>query len=237
MPSHSRLLWVAYFFLAFLLLDVTSFQGAHVSKSSLARAPVSITTLYGGENIDDSRSTLEASFASSPPSESFTPDGLGAVARLRRRTEVSLLMDLCSEDGNDDDAISNLWQFWHNERGSKGRDALTEVDFYMRQPGTWPNAEDILRDLIFDNPTWIEPKNKLATLLYLKGQNYVSSQILAAYSTTTLTNRYFPGLLPPLRANPCLQALALWLPQRCRSSVRKAQPSRALSLHACQNDA
>jgi len=93
-------------------------------------------------------------------------------------------MDLCSEDGNDDDAISNLWQFWHNERGSKGRDALTEVDFYMRQPGTWPNAEDILRDLIFDNPTWIEPKNKLATLLYLKGQNYDSSllceQILAS---------------------------------------------------------
>ena len=45
----------------------------------------------------------------------------------------------------------------------------------MSQPGTWPNAEDILRDLIFENPQWIEPKNKLATLLFLKGQNYDSS--------------------------------------------------------------
>ena len=63
----------------------------------------------------------------------------------------------------------------HNERGSKGKNALVEVDFYMSQPGTWPNAEDILRDLIFENPQWIEPKNKLATLLFLKGQNYDSS--------------------------------------------------------------
>ncbi|GMH75388.1 hypothetical protein TrVE_jg1648 [Triparma verrucosa] len=163
--------------MSFLLLRLTLMlcvlKNIPVSTAFLPLTPTRFLTTLN-ENINP-LDLLEASYKSSPPSEPIRSDGLTSVSRLRRTTEVNLIMDLCSESGNDDEAIKNLWDFWHNERGSKGKNALVEVDFYMSQPGTWPNAEDILRDLIFENPQWIEPKNKLATLLFLKGQNYDSS--------------------------------------------------------------
>ena len=116
--SLRNLKWQRSLFLhsnmSFLLLRLTLMlcvlKNIPVSTAFLPLTPTRFLTTLN-ENINP-LDLLEASYKSSPPSEPIRSDGLTSVSRLRRTTEVNLIMDLCSESGNDDEAIKNLWDFW-----------------------------------------------------------------------------------------------------------------------------
>ena len=116
---------------------------------------------------------LEAQLASTPSSPLQTT----YISKARSNNEIKLLSALAgtSTSGEEEEAISNLWRFWFNEAGSSARDRLEESEILMQSRSTWSKAEDVLRDLVGAHPSWAEAKNRLATLLFMKGQIYDSS--------------------------------------------------------------
>jgi len=96
-----------------------------------------------------------------------------SIARDRRRTEARLVDSL----NNDPAAVANLWEFWITERGKANANTLRQADGYISERANWAKGEDLLRTLIMDEPEWVEPKNRLATLLYMKGMVHESATL------------------------------------------------------------
>jgi hypothetical protein len=57
-----------------------------------------------------------------------------------------------------------------NECGRANEKKLRDAELLAQSRNTWAQAEDQFRDLCQNNPNWVEPRNRLATLLFLKGQ-------------------------------------------------------------------
>jgi len=79
---------------------------------------------------------------------------LTAVERVRRATEIRLLSELYE----DEEAISELWTLWFDEKGIEACDRLVQA----------LEDEAGLRQLIAEYPDWPEAMNRLSTLLYLQ---------------------------------------------------------------------
>lgn len=94
---------------------------------------------------------------------------LTSIGRERLEMEITLLEGL----GDSDDAIPQLWDLWYTSRGPKAAAELmaTERLVAQGQPEAWKEAEDLLRDLIArEGIHWVEPVNRLATLLFLQNR-------------------------------------------------------------------
>ena len=100
--------------------------------------------------------------------ESTPKHQLTVIARVRRATEIELLLQL-KESLNAADALHD---FWINERGSKAARALQKADeVFQHGEASWNNAEHLFNQLIQEHgPTWAEPLHRLAMLYYLQGR-------------------------------------------------------------------
>lgn len=61
---------------------------------------------------------------------------------------------------SDEEAIAELWAHWFGEYGEKPRERLLEAD----------GDAAALLDIMEEFPDWVEPPNRLATLLYMEGE-------------------------------------------------------------------
>ena len=93
---------------------------------------------------------------------------LTTIERERRSAEMALLSQLA--DG--DDGMADILSFWSSERGSKTAEVLKEADELISEGAEgWNQAEEILRLLIEEHGVYfVEPVNRLSTLLYLQGR-------------------------------------------------------------------
>jgi len=92
---------------------------------------------------------------------------LTSIGRERLETEIQLLESLAESDG----AISQLWDLWYTSRGPRAAEELmaTEKLVAMGNPNAWKQAEEMLRKLIAkEGLYYVEPVNRLATLLFLQ---------------------------------------------------------------------
>lgn len=92
-----------------------------------------------------------------------------AVSGTRRRqleAEMALIEALGAPDPSE--AIAGLWRAWFRERGAKNLARLTQVDEWIAGGELfWNRAERLAAELSAEFPDWAEPKNRLATVLYL----------------------------------------------------------------------
>ena len=87
-----------------------------------------------------------------------------------------------SDIQNQELVVSQLWAIWYGERGPINEMKLREVEDLLVDPNQWPEAENKYLELIrvhcsadgsMDNlnlSNWVEPANRLATLLFLMGR-------------------------------------------------------------------
>jgi hypothetical protein len=93
---------------------------------------------------------------------------LTAIAKERRVTEIHLLSDLV----HDDESLDDLWSLWFSERGPRAAEELRNIEELTAQgPRSWGDAEERLRDMIDEYGVhFVEPVNRLGTLLFLQGR-------------------------------------------------------------------
>ena len=101
------------------------------------------------------------------------PPPLTSAERDRRLVEIELLQALNDGDG----PLQDLWDLWFSERGKTAKERLEQVDQFMAG-GQVMVAEKMLRQMIQEYGVyWVEPINRLATLLYLSGRLEESYQL------------------------------------------------------------
>lgn len=98
---------------------------------------------------------------------------MSSIARLRLEKEIELIQSL----NYDVNAIDNMWKFWFGASGKEPNDELVEAELLCRSSDTYHKAEDKLRNLIHMYPNFTEAKNRLATLLFMKGMTKESASL------------------------------------------------------------
>lgn len=96
------------------------------------------------------------------------PPPLTAISKERRMAEIQLLARLV----DDDEGLDDLWSLWFSERGPHAARELRDIEELTAQgPRSWEEAEERLRDMIEEHGVYfVEPVNRLATLLFLQGR-------------------------------------------------------------------
>lgn len=121
----------------------------------------------GDGDVEAARSQFERLLQQSDPSDDLIMSGT-------RRRKVEQEMELIEALGSASDpsvAIGRLWKLWFSERGSANQAKLLQVDELIGEgPPVWPQAERLAAELAEEHPDWAEPKNRLATLLYLSAR-------------------------------------------------------------------
>ena len=98
---------------------------------------------------------------------------LTTMERRRRETERHLLADL----SNGDDVIPEFKKLWFSERGPLVEEMMHKAENDIGHPKTWSDAEDMLTQLIKDDPTYLEPYVRLSKLYCLQGRFQESETI------------------------------------------------------------
>ena len=99
----------------------------------------------------------------------LSPPPLTSIGRERMETEITLLESLTSSD----DGLAELWNLWYNARGPQAAKDLmaTESLVAMGQAAGWKQAEERLRTIVAKEGLYfVEPINRLATLLFLQSR-------------------------------------------------------------------
>ena len=118
------------------------------------------------DDIEDARRRFEKVVQEQPLPERERPP-LTSIGRERRLVEIKLLEKL----GESDEPLDDLWAIWGSERGPPPAKELRRAEEMTMDEHQWAEAEQILRDLIVENGIhWVEPVNRLATLLFLQGR-------------------------------------------------------------------
>lgn len=96
------------------------------------------------------------------------PPPLTAIGKERRVAEIQLLARLVDSD----EGLDDLWSLWFSERGPHAARELRDIeDLTSEGPRSWADAEDRLRAMIDEHGVYfVEPVNRLATLLFLQGR-------------------------------------------------------------------
>ena len=117
--------------------------------------------------------------------------------RLEREIELLKRLDPAHRDNNrgysdlqnQELVVSELWSLWYGERGPLNEKKLHEIEEQLSDPSQWHDAENKYLNLIrehccgadgnmdnIDLSNWVEPANRLATLLFLMGRLNESKQ-------------------------------------------------------------
>jgi tetratricopeptide (TPR) repeat protein len=90
-------------------------------------------------------------------------------------------LDEYSDLHNQEVVVSELWAIWYGEKGPLNEQRLRNIEETLGDPSQWESAEQQYMDLINEHcrsdgesklnlSKWVEPANRLATLLYLMGR-------------------------------------------------------------------
>ena len=113
--------------------------------------------------------------------------------RLEREIELLKQLDPDHPENNSDYSdlqnqelvVSELWSLWYGERGPMNERKLRDIEESLNNPSLWPDAEKKYMALIHEHcaekgklnlSNWVEPANRLATLLFLMGRFGESKQ-------------------------------------------------------------
>jgi len=104
----------------------------------------------------------------SMPSLQTPPPPLTAIGKERRIAETQLLSQLAESD----DALSELWSLWFEERGPEAAAELRQAEeLTAKGCRAWPKAEECLLKIIQEHGIhWAEPLNRLSILYYMQGR-------------------------------------------------------------------
>ena len=101
---------------------------------------------------------------------------LTSTTRERMEMEITLLESLAESD----DAIPEIWNLWYTARGPIVEKELLETETLVSMgiPDAWKQAEEMLKQIIAkEGIHFVEPINRLATLMYLQ-QRFEESEEL-----------------------------------------------------------
>ena len=134
----------------------------------------SVASVLGSESVKPSRqgSALDPS---NVEQELLNPPPLTTIGRQRCEAEIACLASLSESD----DGLSSLWTLWFGERGPGAAKELSAAEqLSMGGPAFWDDSEEQLRSLIDEHGVhWVEPVNRLATLLYQEGRLEESKEL------------------------------------------------------------
>jgi hypothetical protein len=119
-----------------------------------------------GKNDDDS---LTSNKISEWKKQLKKPPPLTTIGREILEAEITLLESLVESN----DAMDQFWSLWYNARGPGPANDLMETEALVAQatPEAWKKAEELLRQLITrEGVHWVEPVNRLATLMFLQSR-------------------------------------------------------------------
>eukprot|EP00977_Amphora_coffeiformis_P028504 scaffold35500_cov168-Amphora_coffeaeformis.AAC.2 len=134
--------------------QLESLLGPESSSSSLDLTAVDVDRLMDPAYANEIEDMI-------PP-----PPPLTSAERDRRLAEIEMLQALKDSD----EPLQDLWELWFSERGKTAKERLEQVDQFMAG-GQIVVAEKMLRQMIQEYGVyWVEPINRLATLLYLSGR-------------------------------------------------------------------
>mmetsp|Transcript_8043 Transcript_8043/g.17442 ORF Transcript_8043/g.17442 Transcript_8043/m.17442 type:complete len:360 (+) Transcript_8043:266-1345(+) len=161
--------------------DDPAMTGADLEKQKLALENMLKSSTVEGEEISSTDMSI-----------------LTSSRKQRLEREIQLLKQLDPDhSGNNPDysdlqnqelVVSQLWSLWYGERGSMNERKLHAIEDTLMDPSLWPEAENQYLALInehcsdsgskdgYNLSNWVEPANRLATLLYLMGRFGESKQ-------------------------------------------------------------
>ena len=147
------------------------------------------------ESIDQQKLALENMLNKSGGTDATTNKNSAILTSSRKQRllrEIELIKQLdpehpennieYSDVQNQELVVSQLWALWYGERGPLNEMKLREVEDTLVDPNQWPDAEKKYLELIKDHcstdgsmdnlnlSNWVEPANRLATLLFLMGR-------------------------------------------------------------------
>ena len=145
-----------------------------------------VTTLHGVSNDDDDDDDeIDISIIENK----MMGGGIRQTVFLEREIELISRLDPDHPENNVDYSdmqnqeivVSELWTIWYGERGPLNEQRLRSIEETLGDPSQWESAERQYLDLINEHcksdgesklnlSMWVEPANRLATLLYLVGR-------------------------------------------------------------------
>jgi len=151
-------------------------------------------------DLNQQKVAFENALKSNAVGSDETPDAnfsaLTTSRRQRFEREIELLEQMdpdhpankpeLSDLQNQELVVVELWSLWYGERGSANMRKLQAVEASLADPSLWPEAEKQYVALINEHcgerggnvnlSHWVEPANRLATLLFLMGRFAESKQ-------------------------------------------------------------
>jgi len=143
------------------------------------------TTLHEVSNDDTEGDEIDISIIDNK----MMGGGIRDKSFLEREIELISRLDPHHPDNNaeysdlqnQEIVVSELWTIWYGERGPLNEQRLRNIEETLGDPSQWENAEQQYLDLINEHcksdgesklnlSLWVEPANRLATLLYLMGK-------------------------------------------------------------------
>ena len=147
-------------------------------------------------NLDQQKLALENMLKNSSSEESASSTKKSSVLTTSRKQRLEIEIDLLkqldpehpdnnseySDLQNQELVMAQLWSLWYGERGPLNARILQEIEGSLDDSSKWGEAEKRYLELIrehcsidgtMDNlnlSNWVEPANRLATLLYLMGR-------------------------------------------------------------------
>lgn len=247
------------------------FIAALVAQSAIAFAPSSSslspsrttrnTKLYGGtrsqhgsspspsDDIEEARRRFEQVVQERPLPERERPP-LTSIGRERRIVEMRLLEKL----GDSDEPLEDLRAIWYCERGPDPSKELRQAEEMSMDQRQWGEAEQVLRDLIEENGIhWVEPVNRLATLLYMQGRLEESKHlcevvlqekpwhvgalsgivmVCAGLNDVTGARHWAARRLPPIQATGSNRRRAEWVERAVMDAVNALKHAEAANRRA-----
>jgi len=160
-----------FLFFGVVVALASSLMGpAPASRVSPLRRLVSPLREKKEVDIEAARSSLERMVE-------YTPEVAKGIRDLTReeslRRETDLVKSLGAAESQEDvkKALESLWHFWFAEYGQTNFEKLQQIDALIGGgKDNWDAAERLTTALVEDFPEWIEPKNRLATIYFLRGR-------------------------------------------------------------------
>lgn len=144
-----------------------------------------VIILYGISDNDDDDDAFDISI----PDNKMMGGGIRDKSFLEREIELISRLDPDHADNNSEYSdlqnqeivVSELWTIWYGEKGPLKEQRLRSIEETLGDPSKWEDAEQQYMQLINENcksdgdskpnlSLWVEPANRLATLLYLMGR-------------------------------------------------------------------
>lgn len=174
---------------------------AHIRPTPVLYAAHDEDDVGNDANLDQQKLALENMLKNSSGTNSSPPENLSILTTSRKQRlerEIGLLRQLdpdhpennsdYSDMQNQEFVVAQLWSLWYGERGPLNEMKLREIEETLVDPSQWARAENQYLDLIREHcstdgsmdslnlSNWVEPANRLATLLFLMGRLKESKQ-------------------------------------------------------------